>query len=212
MSPGVDPVDPGIPTISIPDVRDYQRINAELIQHLDAGHRLVRLAGAEGQRLLASGLVGHWDAVVEVLGFAGPELAAGLNAPGLTVLCQGSAADGAGSCLKNGSLIVRGDAGPAAGYAQAGGTIVVAGASGPRAGLNQSGGVLALLGPIGPLAGERQSGGRLFVASVSPARHWSRGQSGGRVISLANLDRTDSDDLALFREVSNAYQIQIQAR
>ncbi len=60
------------PVVSIPDIRDYQRINAELAQLLDAGHPRVLLAGAEGQRLLVAGLAGAWSATVEVEGRAGP--------------------------------------------------------------------------------------------------------------------------------------------
>ena len=72
-----------------------QRVNAELARHLDEGARRVRLTGVEGQRLMAAGLAGPWDAVVELEGRAGPELAAAMDAPGLTVVCheadQGSA-------------------------------------------------------------------------------------------------------------------------
>ncbi|MHC5539003.1 glutamate synthase, partial [Singulisphaera rosea] len=63
--------------LSIPDIREYDRINAELIQSLEDGVRSVRLLGAEGQRFLAAGLVGPWNAVIEVEGRAGPEIAAG---------------------------------------------------------------------------------------------------------------------------------------
>src|SRR5690606_34023713 len=55
-------------------VRDYEQINRELTIALDLGRRLVRLTQVEGQRLLASGLRGGWEAVVEVVGNAGPEL------------------------------------------------------------------------------------------------------------------------------------------
>ncbi len=177
--PGLD-----VPVLSIPDIRDYQRINAELIQHLDAGHRVVRLVGAEGQRLLVSGLKGAWEAVVEIEGRAGPELAAGLNAPGLRVLCHGPAADGAGSGLIAGELQIESDAGPALGYAQKGGTILVRGSCGPRAGLNQSGGLLIVLGTVGPLAGERQSGGLFYARTRLPCLHASRGQTGGRFLAV----------------------------
>src|SRR5262245_43921878 len=85
--------------LSIPEIRDYERINSELVQRLDSGHQRVRLKGAEGQRFLVARLVGGWTAVVEIEGRVGPELAAELNAPGLTVVCRGSAADGAGRAL-----------------------------------------------------------------------------------------------------------------
>src|SRR5438067_56282 len=74
-----------VPEVAVPEVRDYARINAELIALLDRGHRHVRLAGADGQRLLAHGLRGDWNELVEVQGHAGPELAADLDAPGLVV-------------------------------------------------------------------------------------------------------------------------------
>jgi glutamate synthase domain-containing protein 3 len=174
--------------VSVPEVRDYQRINAELVRLLDAGCRRVRLAGAEGQRLLVAGLAGGWDAVVEVEGNAGPELAAGLDAPNLVVIVHGSAADGAASMLRAGLVVIRGNAGPAIGYAQAGGSIIVVGDAGPRAGLNQSGGDLTLLGRVGALAGERQSGGRLFALGPALGPHRSRGQRGGRFVAAAGPD------------------------
>ncbi len=68
--------------IAVPEIRDYHAINSELVHRLDLGHRTIRLAGVRGQRLLAAGLVGGWSAVIELEGDAGPELAAGLDAPG----------------------------------------------------------------------------------------------------------------------------------
>src|SRR5262249_12960725 len=112
------------PVLSIPEIRDYRQINAELARRLDAGAGRGVLAGVEGQRLLASGLSGAWRAVVEVEGDAGPELVAGLDAPGLMVICRGTAADGAACGLHAGSVLILGDAGDAAGYNQAGGTVV----------------------------------------------------------------------------------------
>lgn len=168
-----------VPVVSIPEIRDYQRINAELVAHLGAGHGRVRLAGAEGQRLLVSGLSGDWVAVIEVEGRAGPELAAEMDAPGLTVVCGGPAADGAGRGLRAGRLVIRGDAGPALGYAMQGGTIVALGSVGPRAGLNQRGGLIVALGAVGPLAAERQAGGRFFAFEDRLGPHAGRGRRGG---------------------------------
>ena len=68
--------------LSVPEIRDYRAINGELVRHLDLGVRSLRLTGANGQRLLVSGLAGPWTAVIEVVGDAGPELAAGMDAPG----------------------------------------------------------------------------------------------------------------------------------
>ena len=173
-----------VPTLSIPEIRDYQRINAELTGLLDLGHRHVRLAGAEGQRLLVSGLTGPWDATVEVVGRIGPELALGLNAPNLIVVARGRAADGAGSRLRAGLLTILGHSGPAVGYAMSGGAVVAADDVGPRAGLNQSGGDLILLRRAGPLAGERQSGGRLFVVPSLLGPHAGRGRLGGEMLDM----------------------------
>jgi len=171
------------PIVPVSELRDYRRINAELSRLLDEGHPRVRLEGVEGQRLLLTGLAGGWDAVVELDGSAGPELAAGLNAPGLLVVCQGDAADGAGSGLFGGRVLIAGDTGAVVGYAQRGGVVVVAGSAGPRAGLNQSGGTLVLLGPAGRLAGERQSGGTLFVRAEGVGPHASRDRRGGRLVA-----------------------------
>ncbi|MFO0953566.1 MAG: glutamate synthase [Isosphaeraceae bacterium] len=172
--------------ISVPDIRDYHVINAELIQRLDAGQTHVRLAGAEGQRLLVSRLRGAWRAVVEVEGRAGPELAAELDCPGLVVVCRGPAGDGVARGLRAGLVVVGGEAGPGAGYAMAGGVLVLAGTSGPRAGLNQSGGELALLGKTGALGGERQSGGTIFIAEADKGAHFGRGRRAGRCVDPAD--------------------------
>ena len=194
-----------VAVVSVPDVRDYLRINAELVAHLDAGHARVRLAGTEGQRLLASGLAGPWNAVVEIDGRAGPELVAELNAPGLTVVCGGSAADGAGRSLRAGRLLIRGEAGAGLGYAMEGGTVVVLGAAGPRAGLNQRGGTIAALGAVDALAGERQSGGRFFVHEDQIGPHAGRGARGGRLVRLVRENEVsrglDPDDLSAYLEV-----------
>jgi glutamate synthase domain-containing protein 3 len=177
-----------VAVVSVPDVRDYQRINAELVQQLDEGHRRLRLAGAEGQRLLAAGLAGRWEAVVEVVGRAGPELAAGLDAPNLVVVALGAADDGAGSRLRAGLVVIVGDVGAAAGYAQEGGDLVVGGVAGPRAGLNQRGGNLVLGGRVGMLAAERQRGGRVYALGSTLGPHAGFGRRGGRLIPLATLD------------------------
>lgn len=180
-----------VPEVLVPEVRDFARINAELSLLLDAGHPHVRLAGADGQRLLVRGLRGPWRSLVEVQGDAGPELAADLNAPNLVVVCTGSVLDGAGRGMVNGRLLVLGDAGAVAGYAQSGGTIVVAGSVGPRAGLDQSGGRLVLRGPVGRLAGERQSGGLVLVLRGPIGPFTGHGRSGGRFVGPESLGEDD---------------------
>lgn len=172
---------PAVPSavLSIPEIRDYERINAELSQRLDEGHAHVRVVGAEGQRLLLAGLVGGWSALVEIEGDVGPELAAGLDAPGLTVVARGRSADGAGARLRAGRLILLGDTGDALGVGQQGGVILAAAGAGHRAGLNQCGGVIVVLGPLGRLAGERQTGGRMFVPAGRLGPHPGHGHSGG---------------------------------
>jgi methylamine---glutamate N-methyltransferase subunit B len=189
------------PSVSIPEIRDYQKINAELVALLDQGHRLVRLEGAEGQRLLAAGLIGSWNAVVEIAGWTGPEVAANLDAPGLTIVAGGSTADGAGRGLRAGRVLIIGDAGDAVGYAQSGGILVVRGSAGHRAGLAQSGGTLAILGDIGRLAGDRQSGGRLFSPRGQLGPHAGRGRRGGRLIQGPHSVGFDPDDSRAWLEV-----------
>jgi glutamate synthase domain-containing protein 3 len=192
------------PSLTIPEIRDYQRINAELVRLLDLGHRHVRLLGAEGQRLLLAGLRGAWDAVIELEGTAGPELAADLDAPGLLVVCHGPAADGAGRGLRAGRLLILGDAGDAVGYAQVGGVVVVRGAAGHRAGLQMGGGTLVILGPAGRLGGERQTGGRLFGYADRLGPHAGRGRLGGRLVLLDpeddGLSRAEPADALAFRQ------------
>ncbi len=170
--------------IDVPDIRDYQRINAELIQLLDQGARHIRLIGVESQRLLLAGLSGSWQATIEIEGNAGPELAAGLNAPELKVVCVGSAADGTGSNLIGGQVLILGNAGACAGVSQRGGSIIIVGSAAERAGLNQSGGILLLLGRSRHLAGERQSGGILIAEDRSLGGHAGRGRRGGRLLRL----------------------------
>jgi glutamate synthase domain-containing protein 3 len=182
-----------IPVLAVPEIREYPRINAELVRLLNAGHARVRLAGAAGQRLLVAGLTGSWDAVIEIEGSAGPELVAELDAPRLTVVCHGPAADGAARGLRAGKMVLRGGVGAAVGYTQKGGVVVVAGPAGPRAGLALQGGTLFLLGPAGRLAGERQTGGRIvaFADRLGPYAGWAR--AGG---AFERLDpRADSEAL-----------------
>jgi glutamate synthase domain-containing protein 3 len=188
------------PSLSIPEIRDYDRINAELVRCLDDGHPHVRLVGAEGQRFLAGALAGDWKAVVEIEGRAGPELAAGLDAPGVTVVCRGPAADGAGRGLRAGRLLILGDAEDCLGYAQEGGAILAARDAGHRAGLNQRGGVLAILGAVGRLAGERQSGGWLFVSGDRLGPFAGHGRRGGRSVRLDSTE--DPQDLSAYRELT----------
>jgi glutamate synthase domain-containing protein 3 len=189
------------PSLFIPEIRDYQKINAELVALLDRGHSRVRLESADGQRLLASGLRGHWTATVEIVGRTGPEVAADLDAPNLTVILLGSTADGAGRGLAAGRILIQGDAGDACGYAQSGGLLVILGSAGHRAGLRQSGGTLAVLGNVGRLAGEGQSGGRVFLPSDRFGPHESRGQVGGRLIAGSAAGLIDPDDLAAWLAV-----------
>jgi glutamate synthase domain-containing protein 3 len=192
------------PPILVPELRDYQQINAELIRRLNVGQRHVRLEGVEGQRLLVSRLAGSWQALIEVDGNAGPELAAELNASGLTVICRGSAADGAGRGLLAGRLVILGTAGTALGYFQQGGLIVACRDAGPRAGLCQRGGDLVLLDRTGALTGERQSGGRLFSKEGRAGPHLGFAARGGRLIALPSDDnlprQLDSDDHLLMEE------------
>ena len=100
------------PPIVVPELRDYQQINAELVRRLNLGERHVRLEGVDGQRLLVSRIAGAWKALIELDGNAGPELAAELDAPDLTVVCRGSAADGAGRGLAAGRLLIGGTGRP----------------------------------------------------------------------------------------------------
>lgn len=179
--------------IAVPEIRDYHAINSEIVRHLDAGCRAIRLSGVRGQRLLASGLAGPWSAVVEIDGDAGPEVAAGLDAPGLIVVCRGGGADGAASGLRAGTVLVLQGAGLAFGYAQRGGLAVAAGDAVGRAGLGQRGGDLVLLAGVGPMAGERQSGGRLFAFADRIGPHPGRGGRGGRFIRLSHDGRSDGE-------------------
>ncbi len=169
--------------LSVAEIRDYRTIHDELVRHLDQGFHKFRLTGTRGHRLLVSGLAGPWSAVIEIFGDAGPELVAGMDAPGVTVVCHGSIGDGGASGLKSGRMLVFGTAGPAFGYALRGGLAMAVGEVGARAGLRQSGGDLILLGRTGPMAGERQLGGRILAhAEMGP--HAGRGRRGGRLIRI----------------------------
>ena len=179
--------DTGAFEIPVALVRDYHRINREVAQALDDGRSLIRLTEVEGQRLLCAGLRGPWRGVVEVVGDAGPELAAGLDAPGLTVRCTGSAADGAGADLKAGRLAVSASAGDGLGARMEGGIIVVAGPCGHRAGLRQRGGLILLLGPSGRLLGDRQAGGLLVADPRAIDTQLGRPGAGGDRVSRQML-------------------------
>jgi methylamine---glutamate N-methyltransferase subunit B len=192
--------------LAVPEIRDYRAINGELVRHLDQGCRAIRLTGAGGQRLLASGLTGSWAGVIEVAGDAGPELAAEMDAPNLTLVCRGSVGDGGASRLIAGRVLIVGRAGVAFGYAQRGGLAMVAGTTGARAGLRQRGGDLILIGRAGPLCGESQSGGRLLTCAEL-GLHAGRGHRGGRFI---RIDQTgsfdDADDRAAWESAFHAFR------
>lgn len=166
--------------IQVPELRDYHKINAAVVRRLDAGADRVRLAGVDGRRLLLAGLSGPWRAVIELDGDAGPELAFGLDAPDVVVVCRGRSADGAGAEARSGTLLLLGPSGTAVGRRMTGGSIVAADSVGPRAGLGMSCGDLVLLGPVGPAAGDRQAGGRLLLASAAIVPHLGRESVGGR--------------------------------
>jgi glutamate synthase domain-containing protein 3 len=175
--------DPAPVALPVPEIRDYHQVNRRVVQLLDGGATRLRLEGVEGQRLLLAGLRGAWRARVEVVGSAGPELAQGLDAPGLEIVCDGPAADGAGSGLRAGRLVVGGDAGAGLGYGMAGGELIVGGSAGPRAGLEQRGGVIVVWGGAGPLAGERQRGGVLVLAGARVGGGVGLARCGGVVAS-----------------------------
>ncbi|QDV37081.1 GltB/FmdC/FwdC-like GXGXG domain-containing protein [Tautonia plasticadhaerens] len=188
--------DPRTPAVEIPValVRDYQQINRELIRALDLGLPRIRLVDVEGQRLLAFGLRGPWRATIEVVGNAGPELAADLDAEGVTVLCTGSAGDGAGRGLRAGRLAICRDAGDAVGAGMTGGSILVAGRAGHRAGLRLRGGTLLILGPAGRLMADRQEGGIVIADPRSSQGPGGRAGGGGGRIDL-RARRDDRSDL-----------------
>lgn len=188
--------DPSGSPISVTELRDYHQINAEVVRRLNRGAGLIRLDGPAGHRLLLAGLQGPWRAVVEIAGDAGPELAAGLNSPGLTVVCRGSSADGAGSRLSAGVLLLQGPTGTAVGYRQSGGLLIAASAVGPRAGLGMTGGDLVLLGRVGPMAGDRQTGGRLFLPASDVGPMLGRESRGGRRIVASEVEPETDDGRA----------------
>jgi glutamate synthase domain-containing protein 3 len=184
--------------ILVAELRDYHQVNAEIARLLNLGRRHIRLEGVTGQRLLVAGLAGTWNAVIEVEGDSGPELAAGMDCPEITLVCRGAVADGAGQGLRGGRLVIGGSSGAVLGYVQAGGTIVASSDSGPRPGLGKSGGDLFLLSTVGSLAGERQSGGRLFYPTGRAGPHLGRGARGGKIIefdpSLADFGVLSPED------------------
>ncbi len=191
------------PPISVYELRDYHQINAELVRRLNRGDSHVRLEGSEGHRLLLSGLKGLWRATVEILGNAGPELCAGMDAPNITVVCRGSSADGAASGLLAGTLLLLGPSGTALGYCQRGGVVVAGQSVGPRAGLGMRGGDLIVLGSAGPLAGELQRGGRLFLPGSGVGSHCGWNAVGGErhsILSGVSLNGSNNEE----RQVVNA--------
>jgi glutamate synthase domain-containing protein 3 len=182
-------------TLDVPELRDYDLINKELQRLLDAGATRVVLAGVEGQRLLAANLRGPWSATIVIEGDSGPELAAGLDARNVTVVCRGRAADAAGSGLRAGRVVIGQGSGDGLGYAQRGGTIVVRGDAGHRAGLLQAGGLLIVLGATGRLTAERQSGGFFVAHEGRLGPHEGRGRRGGSLF-LLGPDRPPPPEVA----------------
>jgi glutamate synthase domain-containing protein 3 len=188
-------------SLSVAEIRDYAQINAYLAQALDRGAKVVRLTGVDGQRLLGSRLRGPWNAAIEVEGRAGPELAAEMDAPGLSVVALQGAADGAGRGLMAGRIVVLGPASDGLGYAMLDGTILALSGAGARAGLRQKGGLIAISGPVGPLAAERQSGGTFWVLSGHVGGHPGRGRQGGRLIA-PGFGEPDTADAHMLKDAS----------
>ena len=190
--------EPPAPPIVVPELRDYQQINAELVRRLNLGERHVRLEGVAGQRLLVSRIAGAWRALIEVDGNAGPELAAELDAPDLTVVCRGERRrwrrprPGGWTALHRG----RGRCGhrlfPAGRADRRGRRRRTEGRPGPAWGrpcTSRQG---------WRLAGERQAGGRLFFKQGRIGPHAGHGRRAGRLIALpseqplaADLDQDD---------------------
>ena len=170
--------------ILVPEIRDYERINLEIVARLQTGFKTIVLQGVEGQRLLVSGLSGDWEGCVVVEGRAGPDLGAGLNTPRLRVDCLGDVADGVGHSLRGGSICVRGNAGTCAGYGLSGGRIIIEGNTGPRAGLNQKGGLLVVFGNAGNLVGEGRAGGIFAAFAGRIGKHPNLAATGGRFLNL----------------------------
>lgn len=191
--------------VPVAEIRDYTQINAHLVQALDRGARVVRLVGVDGQRLLAFRLQGPWNAVIEIDGQAGPELAAELNAPALQVVALQGAADGAGRALSAGRILLLGPAGDALGYGQSGGAILAARGAGARAGLAQNGGLLVIDGPIGPLAADRQSAGLFWSLRGPLGPHPARGRLGGRLLAHGFEAPSDAD-LATLRDLTRGIE------
>jgi glutamate synthase domain-containing protein 3 len=176
------------PELPVNEVRDYHLINSQVAHWLDEGHGLIRLTGVGGQRLLLAGLRGAWRARIEVLGLAGPELAAELDAPGLIIVSRGGARDGVGRSLRAGTVVLRDAADECVGYRQTGGLVVALGSVGARAGLELRGGVLVLGGPAGHLVGERQRGGRIVALGRPLGPMAGHGRTSGRLhLELAGL-------------------------
>ena len=178
--------------LAVPEIRDYHAVNAEIVRHLDRGCRMIRLIGVRGQRLMIAGLAGSWEATIAVEGDAGPELAAGLDAPALTVVCLGHVADGGASGLRAGRMLVLGDVGTAFGYAQRGGLAVAVGGAGPR-------GTEPGRGRPRPPGDRRPTGGRAsvgrpalrFADRIGP--HSGRGRRCGRFIDLGPAGSLEQD-------------------
>ena len=209
--PDPSPADLGEgPIISVPEVRDYREINARIVRQLERGARTVRLIGVSGQRLLASGIQGPWEGTIEVVGDSGPELAAGLNAPGLTIVALGASGHGTGVHLEAGRVVLFGDCGEAVGYAMTGGSIAASAHSGHRLGLRQAGGLIVAAGPTGRLAGDRQSGGVLYLLDPEPNPSLGRGRTGGRLVRDAlgpegggSITREDAERIRAAFEVES---------
>lgn len=182
----------GAASLAVDEIRDYTRINAEVVRLLDLGRSRISLTGVGGQRLLLSGLSGPWRAVIIVAGNPGPEFAARLDAPHLAIEVRGSAADGLGLGLRAGRIAVEGSVGDAAGLDMAGGEILVRGDAGHRLGLGMTGGTIAAGGDAGRLAGERQRGGTIRARGFGPFRSW--GASGG---SCTAAEADGGDDASL---------------
>jgi glutamate synthase domain-containing protein 3 len=111
----------------------YRQLNEAIRAAFDAGARMVRVSGVNGQRYIGTG-IGGADRTIEVEGTPGNDLAMFMDGP--TVVVKGNAQDGGGNTMNAGTVHVHGEAGDVLGYGMRGGKVFVRGDVGYRVGIH----------------------------------------------------------------------------
>lgn len=146
---------------------DFRTLNEAVRAAVAAGERRIRLDNVNGQRYIGCGLRG--DALIEVRGVPGADMAAFMDGPEIRV--RGNAESAVCNTMNAGRVLVHGSVGDVAGYAMRGGCLYVRGDAGYRVGIHMKSfrdkvPAIVVGGTAQDFLGEYMAGGFLVVLGL----------------------------------------------